>query len=106
MQSKMFSWTKPQKITCFSYFVNDYIDVGLGEGGVGSSGLGVVSGNGGIGSNLRWRGVSSSWSSCTMGTTTCPIGLQPKFQLIYNKTILQEVIGENYAQHWITIGYV
>ncbi len=70
-------------------FVNDYIDVGLGEGGVGSSGLGVVSGNGGIGFNLEWRGVSSGWSSCTMGTTTCPIGLQSKFQLIYNKTSIE-----------------
>lgn len=73
----------------FHAFVNDYIDVGLGKGGVGSSGLGFVSDNGGIGSNLGWRGVSSSWSSCTMGATTCPIGLQPKFQLIYNKTSIE-----------------
>ncbi len=58
----------------FPMFGNDYIDVDLGEGGVGSSGLGVVSDNGGIGSNLGWRGVSSSWSSCTMGATTCLTG--------------------------------
>ncbi len=70
-------------------FVNDNIEVGLGEGGVGSSGLGVVSDNGGIGSNLGWRGVFSSWSSCTLGATTCPTGLQPKFQLIDYKTSIE-----------------
>lgn len=72
----------------FPTLVNNYIDVCLGEGGVGCSGLGVVSGNGEVRSNLGWKGVSSSWSSCTMGVTTCPIGLQPKFQLTYNKTTI------------------
>jgi hypothetical protein len=36
----------------FPTLVNNYIDVCLGEGGVGCSGLGVVSGNGEVRSNL------------------------------------------------------